>query len=941
MSKAACFPLSQLRTSTSAGRVWFRSGVRPLPDSTLTPSLVSDLSSLVQAMRAMRVVVAAGSGAPAASAGSSGGSATTAASAAAGGGSSSAAAAGDGGSSAAAAAASATMGAALLLLLAVGAALLLLLTMGVALLLLLLLLAADPEKKKASVRDSYNADIESKQSAKRQRYQEDLEENRAANRQRYQEDLEENRAAKRQKYEDNSAAIKASERNRYWNDPAVRLAKRAAERKRSRWAGNAELSVDPLASISSRACKGHDGYESVGVAVAGFRSRAYAGYYTIEMAARKVYVVGVGMTKFEKPGSKEDFDYPDMAKEAATKALKDAGIPYSSVEQAVVGYVYGDSTCGQRAVYELGLTGIPVFNVNNNCSTGSTALLLAKQMVEGGTAHCVLALGFEKMAKGSLKASYSDRANPVEKHVTVMAEKYGIAASPITPQMFASAGKEHMEKYGTRPEHFAKIAWKNHHHSVNNPYSQFRDEYSLEQIMQSRMIHEPMTMLQCCPTSDGSGAAIVCSEEFVKRHGLEGQAVEIVAMEMATDLPSTFNDKSCMKMVGYDVSKAAADKVFKKSGYKPQDVQVVELHDCFSANELITYEALGLCPPGKAGEMIDRGDNTYGGKYVVNPSGGLISKGHPLGATGLAQCAELCWQLRGLAEKRQVPGVKLALQHNLGLGGAAVVALYRLGFPERARRNSNGVGLSMAATAGGAKLKSDAILSLIEERVKKEGSELVKKVKASFLLKITGSDGVVNEYLVDLKEGNGSFAKGTGKGDVTITMSDDDFFDLATGKLNAQKAFFAGKLKLAGNTAAAMKLQAIMPSPVKAKFQQIFECVVDVNLTKENRHKLIPKAKILDDLKNRAAVSDFSPVKQKISDYPGEEVLLVYDYDFMYGENFYVCVTEEAKALVLNPPVKAEESSQEKKEEEGRRHSSKYQQLLCPRSGSLMAQRQR
>eukprot|EP00731_Ephydatia_muelleri_P018972 Em0011g1012a len=823
MSKAACFPLSQLRTSTSAGRVWFRSGVRPLPDSTLTPSLVSDLSSLVQAMRAMRVVVAAGEvvvGAlvpilvPVV------------------------------GLVQVAvllllllAAAGAVLQLLLLLLLAVGAALLLLLAMGAALLLLLLtmgaalllllavggssaaaaddggssaaaaaaagggaallLLAADgSDIKRTSRRTVLLTGSDIKRISRRTALL------KGRNTRTIQLPLRHLKGIGigmtplsdwLNVLPRGSGTAGVTELHYHPKDTAS-----SAYTGRSRWAGNAELSVDPLASISSRACKGHDGYESVGVAVAGFRSRAYAGYYTIEMAARKVYVVGVGMTKFEKPGSKEDFDYPDMAKEAATKALKDAGIPYSSVEQAVVGYVYGDSTCGQRAVYELGLTGIPVFNVNNNCSTGSTALLLAKQM---------------KMAKGSLKASYSDRANPVEKHVTVMAEKYGIAASPITPQMFASAGKEHMEKYGTRPEHFAKIAWKNHHHSVNNPYSQFRDEYSLEQIMQSRMIHEPMTMLQCCPTSDGSGAAIVCSEEFVKRHGLEGQAVEIVAMEMATDLPSTFNDKSCMKMVGYDVSKAAADKVFKKSGYKPQDVQVVELHDCFSANELITYEALGLCPPGKAGEMIDRGDNTYGGKYVVNPSGGLISKGHPLGATGLAQCAELCWQLRGLAEKRQVPGVKLALQHNLGLGGAAVVALYRLGFPERARR----VGLSMAATAGGAKLKSDAILSLIEERVKKEGSELVKKVKASFLLKITGSDGVVNEYLVDLKEGNGSFAKGTGKGDVTITMSDDDFFDLATGKLNAQKAFFAGKLKLAGNTAAAMKLQAIMPSPVKAK----------------------------------------------------------------------------------------------------------------------------
>eukprot|EP00052_Salpingoeca_macrocollata_P010172 m.79556 g.79556 ORF g.79556 m.79556 type:complete len:259 (-) comp17424_c1_seq3:47-823(-) len=247
--------------------------------------------------------------------------------------------------------------------------------------------------------------------------------------------------------------------------------------------------------------------------------------------------------------------------------------------------------------------------------------------------------------------------------------------------MFGNAGREHMEKYGTKLEHFAKIAEKNHKHSANNPKSQFQTVYSLQQILESPKVYDPLTKLQCCPTSDGGAAAIVCSERFVHKHNLQGKAVEIVAMAMATDLPSTFQEKSCMKMVGYDMSKKAAQEVFSKSGLKATDVDVVELHDCFSCNELITYEALGLCPEGKAGDLIDRGDNTYGGKYVINPSGGLISKGHPLGATGLAQCAELCWQLRGLADKRQVPHAKLALQHNIGLGGAAVVALYRKAFP--------------------------------------------------------------------------------------------------------------------------------------------------------------------------------------------------------------------------------------------------------------------
>ncbi|MGB0061590.1 thiolase C-terminal domain-containing protein, partial [Candidatus Binatus sp.] len=310
---------------------------------------------------------------------------------------------------------------------------------------------------------------------------------------------------------------------------------------------------------------------------------------------RKVYVVGVGMTKFEKPGSRS-WDYPDMAKESGTKALQDAGISYENVEQAVVGYCYGESTCGERALYGLGMTGIPIYNVNNNCSTGSTALFMAKQFVEGGLSDCVMALGFEKMEKGSLGAKYMDRINPMDKHVQLMADLRGFAASPPAAQMFGNAGREHMERYGTTALQFAKIGWKNHKHSVNNPYSQFQDEYSLEAILGAPMVYDPLTKLQCCPTSDGSGAAILASEDFVKKHGLESKAVEILGMAMATDFASTFSERSCIKMVGSDLSKSAAHKVYEQSGLGPENVDVVELHDCFSCNELITYEALGLCP---------------------------------------------------------------------------------------------------------------------------------------------------------------------------------------------------------------------------------------------------------------------------------------------------------------------------------------------------------
>jgi acetyl-CoA acyltransferase len=390
----------------------------------------------------------------------------------------------------------------------------------------------------------------------------------------------------------------------------------------------------------------------------------------------KAYVIGVGMTKFEKPQTRE-WDYPDMARESGTNALEDAGIDYAEIEQAVVGYVYGESTSGNRAVYELGLTGIPVTNVNNNCSTGSTALFMARQLVRGGISDCVLALGFEKMQKGSLQANFLDREQPVGRHYAALFELREPEAAPPAPQMFGMAGREHMEKYGSNPDHYAWIGWKNHKHSVNNPFAQFQTEYSLDDIKNAQMIYEPLTKLQCSPTSDGSGAAIIASERFVDEHDLWDRAVEIAGQAMATDMASTFEDRSAISVVGSKMTAKAAREAYEEAGVGPEDVDVIELHDCFSANELITYEALGLAEEGHGHELVDSEDVTYGGRWVVNPSGGLISKGHPLGATGLAQCSELTWQLRGEADKRQVDGAKVALQHNIGIGGAVVVSIYR------------------------------------------------------------------------------------------------------------------------------------------------------------------------------------------------------------------------------------------------------------------------
>jgi acetyl-CoA acetyltransferase len=387
----------------------------------------------------------------------------------------------------------------------------------------------------------------------------------------------------------------------------------------------------------------------------------------------RTFVIGVGMTDFVKPSARPDWDYPDMVRDAGTQALDDAGVRYEQIQHVAVGYCFGDTTAGQRAVYELGHTGVPVMNVNNACASGSSALMIARNAVAAGMADLALAVGFEKMGRFT---PYTDRAYPLDRHMAAMASRHESSDALITAQMFGNAGREHMARYGTKPESFARIAVKNHKHSVHNPRAQFQKEYTLAEVMASPALYPPLTLLQSCPTSNGAAAAVVASERFVRERGVGARAVEIAGQAMATDLPSTFKGGD-IEMVGADLTRAVSRRVYEQTGLGPENVDVIELHDCFSTNELITYEGLGLCEPGKGGELIDSGAVTYGGKWVVNPSGGLISKGHPLGATGLAQCAELNWQLRGQADKRQVKGAKVALQHNLGLGGAAVVTMYR------------------------------------------------------------------------------------------------------------------------------------------------------------------------------------------------------------------------------------------------------------------------
>ena len=390
--------------------------------------------------------------------------------------------------------------------------------------------------------------------------------------------------------------------------------------------------------------------------------------------SHKVYVSGVGMIPFAKPGTSEP--YHVMGAKAGRLALDDARIAFDDIEQAYVGYVYGDSTSGQKAVYQLGMTGIPIVNVNNNCSTGSTALFLARQAIASGAAECVLVLGFEQMNAGALGSVFPDRPTPFDAFDAVTDKLVGMPEIPLALRYFGGAGLSHMKKYGTQLETFAKIRAKASRHAANNPLALFKKVVSTDDVMNAPMIWPGvMTRLMACPPTCGAAAAVLVSERFAKAKGLDTH-VYIAAQAMTTDRPQTFDSGDMMQLVGYGMAQEAANKVYKEAGIGPDEIQVVELHDCFAQNELITYEALGLCPEGGAEKFVNDGDNTYGGKVVTNPSGGLLSKGHPLGATGLAQCYELTHQLRGTAQERTVAGARIGLQHNLGLGGACVVTMY-------------------------------------------------------------------------------------------------------------------------------------------------------------------------------------------------------------------------------------------------------------------------
>ncbi len=385
-------------------------------------------------------------------------------------------------------------------------------------------------------------------------------------------------------------------------------------------------------------------------------------------------VAGVGMIPFSKPGAGPT--YEAMGSAAIRLCLADAGLDYDAVQQVYAGYVYGDSCCGQRVAYEVGMSGVPVVNVNNNCSTGSTALYLARQAIASGAVDCTLAVGFEQMQPGALGTVYQDRPTPLDRFDKAARELTDAQDLPLALRYFGGAGLAHMREHGTKLSTFAKIRAKASRHAANNPLALFRTQMTEDEVLASPMLWDGvMTRLMACPPTCGAAAAILCSPGFAAKHGITG-TVRIAAQAMTTDRPTSLQSGDMREVVGIGMTREASRRVYAEAGVGPGDIDVVELHDCFAHNELISYEGLGLCGDGAAEAFVCDGDNSYGGQVVTNPSGGLLSKGHPLGATGLAQCAELVQQLRGTAGPRQVDGARLALQHNLGLGGACVVTLY-------------------------------------------------------------------------------------------------------------------------------------------------------------------------------------------------------------------------------------------------------------------------
>ena len=367
------------------------------------------------------------------------------------------------------------------------------------------------------------------------------------------------------------------------------------------------------------------------------------------------YIVGVDMIKF---GRFPDKTVPQIGAEAALMALDDCGLQIQDMEALYCGNLgQASAMVGQRVLQEIGQTGIPVVNVSNACATGATAFREAWASVKAGLYDCVLAVGVEQMGKGLLGGAGGKTGIPKE----------GLLGSGTMPAVFAEAGMEHARKHGTTFEQFAKVSVKNHHHSTLNPKAMYQIETPLEEVMNAEMISYPNTKLMCSVNVDGSAAAVICSESKAKELGLMKRAIKVRASVLTSD---PWQERDLVMPDVNSCTRKAAKAAYEMAGIGPEDVDLVELHDCFATAEILHYENLGLCGDGEAGKLIDDGDVALGGRIPVNVSGGLLSKGHPLGATGIANIYEVSTHLRGEAGARQVEGAKIGLTHVIGLGSA-------------------------------------------------------------------------------------------------------------------------------------------------------------------------------------------------------------------------------------------------------------------------------
>ncbi|MHC8333455.1 thiolase C-terminal domain-containing protein [Pseudomonas sp. LB3P25] len=389
-----------------------------------------------------------------------------------------------------------------------------------------------------------------------------------------------------------------------------------------------------------------------------------------------IVIAGVGMVPFRKPGQSQNYDV--MGEQATRAALKDAGIDYALIEQAFCGYVYEDSCAGQTALYRVDISGIPIFNVNNNCASGSSAFALAVQAVQGQQVECALALGFEQMPAGAIDMVFPEKVSPLARHSEVIANLMNLSAEeremPPAVCMFG-AQIDAMLEMGVTEQTLAEVCVRSREHAANNENAIFRTPLTVEEILATKPIFRGLRKNFACPPSCGAAAVIVCTPEFARAHGIRAD-VRLVGQGWCSDQRSFF-EGSVMDVMFQALSRNAANKAYEDAGIGPSDVDVIELHDCFASNELATYVALGLCKQEELNDFVASRRGTYGGQWVINPSGGLLAKGHPLGATGLAQLTELTWQLRGQAGARQVPGARVALQHNGGLGSAGFVHILK------------------------------------------------------------------------------------------------------------------------------------------------------------------------------------------------------------------------------------------------------------------------